>query len=348
MSKVIGKPLAVEPSSPPSGAVDRSTRTLTNSASVNPLFMRGSVGPKASDSTGWTRTNRPCTPRTTTRTEATIEDLVLTVRKEWDTAATWDSMGPRRSPRPSRPARSSCSPRCGPSTTSSNDGRPGRPETHPSPPSATGLASARGRLEAAGTGQLRCGRRAGDQGRTPDRGAQRHLPTRWVARLVADGGERDGQGRGRVADRALAGGRPARLRAVRQRHDLPGPHTHPDVVGRVSGLCLSLGVVPVFVVPHEFGFQSMIENYNGTWQEEAGPASSTARCRTCRGDRGDRDRVRRHRTDRIESAPRRRAFPKRWRLDLQSRPRGRIIYVRRTSAVGAVDVGRSSRWTRTG
>ena len=45
-----------------------------------------------------------------------------------------------------------------------------------------------------------------------------------------------------------------------------GPHAHPDVIGRVSRLCLSLGVVPVFVVPHEFGFQSMIENYNGTWQ----------------------------------------------------------------------------------
>src|SRR5262249_56596077 len=45
-----------------------------------------------------------------------------------------------------------------------------------------------------------------------------------------------------------------------------GTHAHPDVVGRVSRLCLSLGVVPVFVVPHEFGFQSMVENYNGTWQ----------------------------------------------------------------------------------
>ena len=56
MSKVIGKPLAAGPSSPPSGAVDRSTRSPTNSASVNPLFMRGSVGPKASDSTGWTGT----------------------------------------------------------------------------------------------------------------------------------------------------------------------------------------------------------------------------------------------------------------------------------------------------
>src|SRR5262249_29216201 len=46
----------------------------------------------------------------------------------------------------------------------------------------------------------------------------------------------------------------------------PGPHAHPDVVGRVSRLCLSLGVVPGFVVPREFGFQATIEGYNGTWQ----------------------------------------------------------------------------------
>src|SRR5262249_28591465 len=37
-----------------------------------------------------------------------------------------------------------------------------------------------------------------------------------------------------------------------------GPHTHPDVIGRVSRLCLSLRVIPVFVVPHEFGSQSSI------------------------------------------------------------------------------------------
>jgi hypothetical protein len=56
MSKVIGKPLAVEPSSPPSGAVDHSTRSPTNSASVNPLFMPGSVVPKVGDLTEWTGT----------------------------------------------------------------------------------------------------------------------------------------------------------------------------------------------------------------------------------------------------------------------------------------------------
>jgi hypothetical protein len=53
--------------------------------------------------------------------------------------------------------------------------------------------------------------------------------------------------------------------------------------------------------------------------------------------------LRRHRADRIESAPQRRAFPSDWRLNLRSWPRGRIIYPRRTGAVGAVEVmGRSS------
>ena len=46
MNKVIGKPLAVEPSLPPSGAVDRSTRSPTNSASVNPPFIADLRGPK--------------------------------------------------------------------------------------------------------------------------------------------------------------------------------------------------------------------------------------------------------------------------------------------------------------
>ena len=45
-----------------------------------------------------------------------------------------------------------------------------------------------------------------------------------------------------------------------------GTHTHPDVIGRVMRLCLSLGIVPVFVPPREMGFQAMIESYNGQWQ----------------------------------------------------------------------------------
>jgi hypothetical protein len=45
-----------------------------------------------------------------------------------------------------------------------------------------------------------------------------------------------------------------------------GAHQHKDVVGRVTRLCLGLGVVPVFAPPREPGFQAAIENYNGRWQ----------------------------------------------------------------------------------
>jgi hypothetical protein len=118
-----------------------------------------------------------------------------------------------------------------------------------------------------------------------------------------------------------------------------GPHAHPDVVGRVSRLCLGLGVVPVFVVPREFGFQSMIENYNGTWQAKVWARFTHDSVSGLR-DQSQRyvTALRRHRADRIESAPKRRAFPRQWRLNLQARPRGRIIYLRRTNAVGAVEV----------
>jgi len=122
-----------------------------------------------------------------------------------------------------------------------------------------------------------------------------------------------------------------------------GTHAHPDVIGRVSRLCLSLGVVPVFVVPHEFGFQSMVENLNGTWQAKVWARFEHGSLLDLQGhSQRYVTALRRHRAERIESAPRRRDFPTGWRLNLQSRPQGRIIYLRRTSAVGAVEVlGRS-------
>jgi hypothetical protein len=62
MSKVSGKPLDDELSSPPSEAVDRSTRSLTLSMSASPPFLIGSTTPKASDSTEWTGTIAPAPP----------------------------------------------------------------------------------------------------------------------------------------------------------------------------------------------------------------------------------------------------------------------------------------------
>jgi hypothetical protein len=116
-----------------------------------------------------------------------------------------------------------------------------------------------------------------------------------------------------------------------------GTHRYPDALGRVIRLCLSLGVVPVFVPPREVGFQAMIESYNGWWQARVW-------ARFQHPDLGhllDRSRrhvqaLRRQRAARIESAPARRPFPADWRLNLKAQPQGRLVYLRRTNGTGEV------------
>ena len=105
-----------------------------------------------------------------------------------------------------------------------------------------------------------------------------------------------------------------------------GAHQHRDVVGRVMRLCLSLGVVPVFVPPREPGFQAIIEGYNGTWQAKVWARFEHADLSDLEGHSsrfGAADR--RHRADRLAAAPRRRAGPEGWKRARQARPRGRIV-----------------------
>jgi hypothetical protein len=118
-----------------------------------------------------------------------------------------------------------------------------------------------------------------------------------------------------------------------------GAHHHPDTVGRVTRLCLALGIVPVFTPPRETGFQAAIENFNGRWQAKvwnrfmhscrpALQAQSAKFIRACR----------QRAAARIEAAPVRRPFPKDWTLDLQAVPHGRIVFLRRTTARGQASV----------
>lgn len=118
-----------------------------------------------------------------------------------------------------------------------------------------------------------------------------------------------------------------------------GPHQWPDCFGRVTRLCLSLGVVPVFAPPRETGFQAMIENYNGRWQtkvwsrfEHIGLNGVRARSQAYVIAARQRAAVR------IEAAPTRRRFPSRWTFDLQSSLQGRVVYLRRSTASGEVTV----------
>lgn len=122
-----------------------------------------------------------------------------------------------------------------------------------------------------------------------------------------------------------------------------GSHAHPDVVGRVSRVCLSLGVVPVFVPPHETGFQAAVEAFNGSWQRRVWARFEHHDLGELQGRSGRHvEALRRHRAERIEAAPRRRPFPAGWEVDLRAPVRGRLVDLRRTTAMGAVEVlGRS-------
>jgi transposase len=118
-----------------------------------------------------------------------------------------------------------------------------------------------------------------------------------------------------------------------------GSHAHPDVVGRVSRVCLSLGVVPVFVPPREMGFQAAIENYNGSWQARVWSRfQHHSLAELCVHSGRHVAALRRHRAERIAAAPPRRPFPRRWELDLKRAPCGRLIYLRRTDGTGAAEV----------
>jgi hypothetical protein len=117
------------------------------------------------------------------------------------------------------------------------------------------------------------------------------------------------------------------------------PCVHADVVGRVSRLCLSSGVVPAFFVPHEFGSQSTIEDFKGTGQEKVWARFVHGSPRDLQGNSQSYvTTLRRHCSNRIESAPR--DVPSRtdgnWNFCLD--PGSQIIYLERTNALGTVEV----------
>jgi hypothetical protein len=118
-----------------------------------------------------------------------------------------------------------------------------------------------------------------------------------------------------------------------------GPHQHPDVISRVMRLCLSLGVTVVFATPREHGFQNSVESYNGRWQAKLWSRYHHASVAALTKASGAYvAAVRQRSAARIEAAPERRAFPADWRLNFQQHPQGRLIYLRRTSDTGWVEL----------
>ena len=114
-----------------------------------------------------------------------------------------------------------------------------------------------------------------------------------------------------------------------------GTHRWPDSLGRVTRMCLSLKVTPVFAPPLCRGFQADIEAFHRRWQEAVW-SRFTFRNRdevVAQSNRFVAAHRRRYAV-RIEDAPARRSFPKNWRLNLQQPLKGTVIFVRETNAKG--------------
>ena len=114
-----------------------------------------------------------------------------------------------------------------------------------------------------------------------------------------------------------------------------GAHQFADTVGRVSRLCLALGVIPVFTPPREPGFQNAIEGFNGLWQMKVWRRRKfedidelKAACVSYVSAHRARSSPRR------EHAPRRRRVPAGFKLNLNAKLRGTVIYLRRTDEQG--------------
>lgn len=118
-----------------------------------------------------------------------------------------------------------------------------------------------------------------------------------------------------------------------------GTHRWPDSFGRVTRMCLSLKVTPVFAPPLSRGFQADIEAFNRRWQEAVWSRFTfrdreTLMAQSIRFVTAHRQRY----AVRIEDAPFRKPFPKGWSLNLQQTLKGSVIYVRETNAKGQATV----------
>jgi transposase-like protein len=114
-----------------------------------------------------------------------------------------------------------------------------------------------------------------------------------------------------------------------------GPHQCPDTVGRVSRMCLRLGVTPVFAPPREPGFQNAVESLNGRWQIKVWQRFEHASLHALEplSDRWIAATNIRQ-AARSERAPGRTPFPSPFVLDLQPHPVGMIVFIRRTDDHG--------------
>jgi hypothetical protein len=116
-----------------------------------------------------------------------------------------------------------------------------------------------------------------------------------------------------------------------------GAHQFADTVGRVSRLCLALGVIPVFVPPLEHGMQNTIEGFNALWQAKVWRRHRVGSVGELQMRSDQYIAAHRARTQQAaDAAPPRRAMPRDFELDLRVPLTGQIIFIRRTDEHGQV------------
>jgi hypothetical protein len=116
-----------------------------------------------------------------------------------------------------------------------------------------------------------------------------------------------------------------------------GAHHHAHAVGRVSRLCLQLGVTPVFVPPLEHGMQNTIESFNGLWQAKVWQRFRVTNVKQLQALSDRYIAAHRARTQAIaEAAPARRRMPKRFKFSPRVPLHGVVIFIRRSDETGHV------------
>lgn len=118
-----------------------------------------------------------------------------------------------------------------------------------------------------------------------------------------------------------------------------GAHQFADSVGRVSRLCLALGVIPVFAPPREPGFQNAIEGFNGLWQAKVWQRSKFEDMAQVKAASARYVSAHRARSSaRRERAPERRPMPPNFSLNLNAKLKGTMIFLRRADEHGRAEL----------
>lgn len=116
-----------------------------------------------------------------------------------------------------------------------------------------------------------------------------------------------------------------------------GAHQFAHSVGRVSRLCLALGVTAVFAPPREPGFQNAIEGFNALWQSKVWRRERFVDLAALTSASAAYIRAHHAKTaPRRATGPGRAALPAGFRLELQAPLRGTMIFLRRSDGHGAV------------